>query len=155
MWNKIFIFIFKILVLWNQDFWEKFFQNISKISKICTRKAHFSSKFPNFLVTCMLSISLSRTLTHFNSLFRQVSQVSILSFENSHMFHFSLLTSLTHFNLSIGLHTTSFCQYNWPQICPTKNWCSQTRYIFCTKFQKHKHHKLQWGPIIERSNKLC
>jgi hypothetical protein len=44
--NQDFILFSKKLVLWNQDFGEKKFQNISKISKICTRKTHFSPQIP-------------------------------------------------------------------------------------------------------------
>lgn len=135
MWTRIF-FIFKILFCEIKILGKKYFKTLAKLVKFALEKHISPPNSPTFfsenvefleffigssffkwgcmfllafLVTCTLSISLSRTLTHFNSLFGQVSQVSTLSFEKSHMFQFSLLTSLTHFNVSIELHATSFC----------------------------------------------
>jgi hypothetical protein len=121
-------------------------------------------------------LSLSRTLTHFNSLFKQLSHISILSLDKSHKFQFSLLRNLTHisilsldkshkfqFSLLRNLTHISILSFDKSHTFQSEYWItcnefllirlssnlsnkelgSQTRNMFCTKFQKHKHHKLQ------------
>ncbi len=169
--QDFFNFLFCEIKIWG----EKKIQKVSKISKICTRKTHFSPKedvefleffigssffkwghifLLAFLVTCTLSMSLSRTLTHFNSLFGQVSQVSTLFWEISHLSILSFDKSHT-FQCEYWIACNEFLLIRSTSNLSNKELGSQMHNMFCTKFQKHKHHKLQWGPIIERSNELC
>jgi hypothetical protein len=147
-------------------------------------------KWGHIFLLAFLSISLSRTLTHFNSLFKQLSHISILSldkltsfnshFEKYHTFQFSLWTSLTSFNsLFWEISHVSILSFDKSQTFSI--WVlDSTQRVFVYKIglkfvqqrigftsafhnvtcfaqssKKHKHHKLQWGPIIERSNELC
>jgi len=133
--------------------WELFFQVRSHL--FCLHFLwHVPYVFAAFLVTCTLSISLSRTFPHFNSLFGQVSQVSTLFDEKSHTFQFSLLTSHT-FQCEYWIACNEFLLIRSTSNLSNKELGSQMHNMFCTKFQKHKHHKLQRQPIIERSNELC
>lgn len=168
--------------MWNQDFGKKIFQNISKISKICTRKTHFSPKFPNFFFRKCRVLRIFYWELFFQVRLHVFACISCdmyaiyLSFKNSHSFQFSLWTSLTSFNslfweishvsiLSFDKSHTFQCEYwiacnEFLLIRSTSNLSNkelglQMHNMFCTKFQKHKHHKLQQRPIIERSNELC